>query len=143
MKENKDLFDLSDIIRDDIKDETNKKKLDKMKDELNGIPIKEFISLNPKCYSFTYKENVEKNTKKAKGVSKTVLKHEITHDDYNNVVSNLKNIDKNIISIRSFKHQLYTIEQKKTCLSCFYDKGQLLDNINISPYGYLNLNNNI
>ena len=88
-------------------------------------------------------KNNGKNGKKAKGVSKTIIKNEITHDDYNNVVSNCKNIDKHIMSIRSFKHQLYTIQQKKTCLSCFYDKGQLLDNINILPYGDLNLNNNI
>ena len=64
MKENKNLFDLSEFIRDDIKDDTNKKKLGVMKDELKGLPIHEFISLGPKCYSFTYKENVEKILKR-------------------------------------------------------------------------------
>ena len=143
MKENKNLFDLSDFIRDDIRDGTNKKKLGVMKDELNGLPINEFISLGPKCYSFTYKENVDKNIKKAKGVSKTVVKNEITHNDYKDVVSKCINLDRNIMSIRSFKHQLYTIQQKKTCLSCFYDKAELIGNIHTLPYGYKNLNNNI
>ena len=102
------------------------------------------MCIRDRCYSFTYKDDkVGKNKKKAKGVSKTIIKNEIKHDDYNNVVSNCKNIDKNIMSIRSFKHQLYTIQQKKTCSSCFYDKAQLLDNINTLPYGYKNLNNNI
>ena len=64
MKENKNLFDLSDFLRDDIRDVANKRKLGVMKDELSGLPINEFISLGPKCYSFTYKENVGKILKR-------------------------------------------------------------------------------
>jgi hypothetical protein len=51
VKQNRQHFDLSDSIREDMKDNTNKKKLGMMKDELNTLPIKSFISLNPKCYS--------------------------------------------------------------------------------------------
>lgn len=48
VKENRQHFDLSDSIRDDMKDNTNKKKLGMMKDELNTLPSKSFISLKSK-----------------------------------------------------------------------------------------------
>jgi hypothetical protein len=44
MKANKSLFDLSDSIRPDMKDNANKKVLGKMKDEFHDIPIQEFIA---------------------------------------------------------------------------------------------------
>ena len=53
VRENRNIFDLSDSVRADMKDNTNKKKLGMMKDEMNTLPISSFISLNPKCYSFT------------------------------------------------------------------------------------------
>ena len=49
IKENREHFDLSDSIRPDLKDNTNKKVIGKIKDEMNSLSIKEFIALNPKC----------------------------------------------------------------------------------------------
>ena len=43
---------MSESQRGDLKDDTNKKVLGKFKDEMQSKPIKEFVSLNPKVYSY-------------------------------------------------------------------------------------------
>ena len=48
-----------------------------VKDESNGIPMKIFTGLNPKVYA--YQTNDDKETRKAKGVSKMVLKRDIAN----------------------------------------------------------------
>ena len=133
MKANKSLFDLSDSIRPDMKDKANKKVLGKVKDEFHDIPIQEFISLNPKVYSVTLKDE---NVKKLKGVSKAVVKNEITHDDYGKVLDTGNAISKKVTSLRSCNHQLYTIQQEKIALTAWYDKMAMLDRIHCVPFGY-------
>ncbi len=81
--ENKQYFDLSDSLNKDIKDDHNKKVLGMFKDELCSLPMKEFTALNPKVYSF---ESAHESSKKLKGISKVVVKKEIKHSDYNNVL---------------------------------------------------------
>ena len=57
----------------------NEKVIGKMKDELNGEIIEEFVGLRAKMYSLkTKKEEI----KKAKGVKKNVVKKDISHQDY-------------------------------------------------------------
>ena len=65
-------IDLSDSVREDLKDDVNTKVVGKFKDETNSLPITEIVALNPKCYSFNnvQKDDTLKNTKKAKGVFK-------------------------------------------------------------------------
>ena len=54
------LFDLSGYPRDSIYyDDSNKKVLGKMKDELNGIEIDAFVGLKSKMYSLIAKNNKE------------------------------------------------------------------------------------
>ena len=129
-------FDLSDSLNKNLKDNTNKKVLGKMKDELQSVPLKEFIALNPKVYSF---RSEHENSKKLKGISKVVVKKEITHEDYKEVLETGKSIDKEVTSIRSIKHDLFTLKQVKTALTCYYDKMYMIDNNNCVPYGYKNL----
>ena len=70
MIQTKTHFDLSDPLRDDLKDDQHKNVIGKIKDETNSLPISEIVALNPKCYSFNHlkKDDALKNTKKAKGV---------------------------------------------------------------------------
>ena len=142
IKQNKQHFDLSDSIRTELKDNTNKKVLGKFKDEMNTLIMTEFIALNPKVYSINHQTLNEfnevkiKNKKTLKGVSKVVVKKEIKHDDYVNVIETNNALTKEVMSIRSFNHQLYTFKQQKIALTSFYDKMQMIDKINCVPYGY-------
>lgn len=79
MLEDIHLFDTSEYPHDHfLHSNENKKKLGKMKDESFGIPLKEFVGLRSKMYSF-------KNGKKtAKGVKKSVIISSLTHQDYFN-----------------------------------------------------------
>ena len=51
IKERRENFDLSDSLREDMKDNTNKKVPCKVKDEMNTLVIKEFTAVAPKSYS--------------------------------------------------------------------------------------------
>ena len=97
IKQNKQHFDLSDSARADMKDNTNKKVLGKFKDEMGSLLIKEFTALNPKVYSIIHQHEDENkvfhenyNKKTCKGVSKVVVKKEINHNDYQEVLNTNK-----------------------------------------------------
>ena len=63
------LFDTSEYRQNDhLYSLTNKKVLGRMKDEMHGIPIQEFIGLRPKMYSICYTENDKLVEKTAKGL---------------------------------------------------------------------------
>ena len=61
IKENREHFDLSDSVRPDMKDTSNKKTLGKFKDEMNTLITKRFIALNPKVYSIIHQHYDDKN----------------------------------------------------------------------------------
>lgn len=76
-----DKFDNSGYPKDSpFFDPTNKKVIEKFKDENAGMPIIEFIGLKSKMYS--YIKDSGKNEKTCKGVKKGVIKKNITHDNY-------------------------------------------------------------
>ena len=84
MKSDSNLFDFSGYPREHpCYSNTNKKVIGKMKDELNGNIMKEFVGLRAKMYSVKHKSNGGLDTmKKAKGVKKYVIKKHINHEDY-------------------------------------------------------------
>ena len=100
-------------------DSTNKKVIGKFKDEAAGIPIKEFIGLKSKMYSYI-KDNA-KNVKTCKGVKKDVIKKNITHENYRDTLMNGKQMMHKINTIRSDHHQLGSYQLNKISLSCFDD----------------------
>ena len=72
-----------------------------------------------------------------KGVSKPVVKNEIDHSDYVNVLETNDTIKRDVVSIRSFDHQLYTYRTKdKVALTSYDDKMYMIDGINRVPFGY-------
>ena len=111
--ENNKYFDLSDSLKKEIQNNNNKV-LGMFKDELSSSLMKEFTALNPKVYSF---EGVHENAKKLKGVSRVVVKKEIKHKDYNNVLESIKTY---VVGTGSFNHHLYTIKTNKTALKSYY-----------------------
>ena len=79
----KDRFDTSGYPPDHpsgIPSGFNKKVLGMFKDEVNGDIIDEFVGLRAKLYS--YKMFYGEESKKCKGVKKSVVKKSITHEDY-------------------------------------------------------------
>jgi hypothetical protein len=114
---------------------------------MDSYIIKEFLALNPKVYSIIHEKFDKKthevlreyNSRKAKGVSKPVVKKELTRDDYHNVLQTGESVQKDVTSIRSFNHQVYTFVQPKTALTSYYDKMYVMaDGVSCSPYGYYN-----
>lgn len=121
----------------------NKKKLGCFKDECFGIVIVEFIGLRPKLYTFRtmddlYLENTkQKILKKAKGVTKPVIKNYITFDDYKTCLFGNVKIRRNMTLFRSKKHVVNTITVNKIALSFNDDKRYICENgINTQAYGH-------
>ena len=78
--------------------------------------------------------------KKVKGVKKNVVKKDMSHKDYVDCLFEERKFMRTMQSIRSFKHQIYTINQNKVSLSPYDDKQYLLDDgINSLPYGHFSL----
>ena len=117
----------------------NKKIIGKFKDEAAGKPILEFVGLKSKMYSYTKEEslNVVKNNKTAKGVKKNVIKKEIRHSDYIDVLFNKEKMHHQMKSIRSELHMICSYQLNKVSLSPFDDKRYILsDGINSYAYGH-------
>ena len=112
---------------------TNKKVIGKFKDEAAGIPVVEFVGLRSKMYSHV-KDN-EQTARTAKGIKKQVIRKNITHDNYIDVLFNNKQIMHTMKTIRSEKHQLGSFELNKISLSCFDDKRFIHQN-GITSYAY-------
>ena len=125
LREDKQLFDNSDYPKDSLYFSVeNKKVIGKFKDEAAGMPIREFIGLRSKMYS--YVKDSGKNEKTAKGVRKYVIKKNITHDNYKDCLLNGKQMLHSMRTIRSDRHQIGSYELNKISLSCFDDKRYIL-----------------
>ena len=133
---NKDRFDNSDYPETSpYFDKTNKKVIGKFKDEAAGMPIREFVGLRSKMYSYI-KDN-QKGGKTAKGIKKNIIKNNIKHEAYKNVLLENKQIHHTMKTIRSSNHQLGSYEINKVSLSCFDDKRYISnDGIKSHAYGH-------
>ena len=117
----------------------NKKVPGKFSDEKPEVVIKEVVALKPKMYSILAKPLLRHGLTShttAKGISK-VAQRKITHQDY---VDTLRKSGATIVTsnaIRSFSHQLYSVEVTKRGLSAYDDKKYILsDGINTLSYGH-------
>ena len=130
----KEKFDNSDYSKDSpFYFGENKKVIGKFKDEAAGIPITEFVGLKSKMYSYIKDNGLGGKT--AKGVKKNVIRNDMRHVNYNDVLMNNTQMRHKMRSIRSVKHQLGTYEINKISLSCFDDKRYIHDN-GITSYAY-------
>ena len=48
----------------------------------------------------------------------------------------MKKQSRQVYSIRSFNHELFTYSQKKSAITSWSDKSYLIDSNNSNPYGY-------
>ena len=138
MYNNKKHFDLSELSGskfEKYKDETNKKVLGKMKLECPNSIVKEFIGLKSKMYSISYDDGLE--VKKAKGIVKSVIKKDLKHEKYNDILTSGSKMYSKMKVIRSQKHRIYTMELNKVSLSAYDDKRYLKkDGIHSFAYGH-------
>ena len=103
----------------------NKKVLGTFKDKANGKLIVEFVGLRAKLYSYKMQEGEE--SKKCKGVKKSVVKKSITHKDYKKCLFTGKEQLRKMNIIRSHRHEVYTEEVNKVALCPSDDKRYILE----------------
>ena len=84
---------------------------------------------------YSYVKDNEQTARTAKGIKKQVIKKNITHDNYKEVLFNNKQMRHTIKTIRSNNHQLGSFELNKISLSCFDDKRFIHQN-GITNYAY-------
>jgi hypothetical protein len=125
MAQHADLYDTSDYPKDHyLHSMTNKKVLGKMKDECAGKPIAEYVGLRPKMYSIMRADEI--NIKKAKGITKCVVKKNINHDNYKEALKG-KVFRHGMNMLRSEKHQIYGLHVNKVSLSPLDTKRWIAD----------------
>nr|QTE03832.1 MAG: PolB [Lanius cristatus densovirus] len=107
-------------------------------DESGGNEITEFVGLRAKTYAIKFADN--KETKKNKGVVKSAEKQDgdkIHFQDYYDTLFEDKRIYVNQHILRSTKHVVHTINQRRLALANLDEKRQVLaDRINTLPHGY-------
>ena len=135
----KHLFDNSDYPEGSpFFNKTNKKVIGKFKDEVAGLPIVEFVGLRSKMYSYI-KDN-EQGSRTAKGIKKNVIKQQLQHDNYKDVLFNKKQLRHEMRVIKSEKHQIGSYVVDKISLSCFDDKRYIHENgVTSHAYGHKNI----
>ena len=126
MKTDEHLYDASDYpSKHPLHSATNKKVIGKFKDETAGIPIVEFVGLRAKMYSIKTEDG--KESKKGKGIKKSVLKRDVKHQDYKDCLFEKREYQHQMMGFRSHQHQVYTEKQTKKSLSPFDDKRYILN----------------
>ena len=122
-----------------IKTGVNKKVIGMMKDECNGDIMSGFVGLRAKSYA-TKMDGTNKESKKCKGISKTVTKNDIAFNDYKTVLFNQTTQMRKMNVIRSYKHEIFTEEVNKIALSGNDDKRVILSyKIRTMAYGHFEL----
>ena len=111
----------------------NKIVVGKFKDDACGVPIKEFVALKSKMYSYS-KDNNE-TIKTAKGIKKIIIEKNLKDEEYKQMLFYNRQIHHKMKTIRSKNHQLARYELNKISLSCFDDKRYIHEN-GITSYAY-------
>ena len=112
----------------------NKKVIGKFKDEMNGkIMIENY---NARAKTYTFKLDDDKETKRAKGTKKCVIKKDLTFENYKESVLKNKLIIRSQLRFKSDHHNVYTEEIDKIEISSNDDKRlQTFDGITTYPIG--------
>ena len=119
---NSEWFDFSNysLAHDNFDNDVNNLVPGKMKDEMGGNLIHEFVGLRAKMYSILNYDGANKKT--AKGVITQIKKHQITHEDFKRSLFEKKQYMHCGTKILQDKHQLYTADVNKVTLNPFNDK---------------------
>jgi Zn/Cd-binding protein ZinT len=119
---------------------TNKAALGYFKDELCGSKkILEFIGLRPKCYSLNLEDKITSSIsekKICKGLGRTAIQKRLRFQQYKDCLEKKEIKRHDFATIRSTKHKVATIRQRKKVLTHFESKRFWYDcGIHSEPYG--------
>ena len=122
MKQDGHHFDFSNYPVDSelFDDDVNHLVPGKMKDEMAGEIIVEFIGLRAKMYSILTLDGYNKKT--AKGVISEVKNRQISHNDFKICLFEQKVMSHKGTTITTNEHLIFTVDVRKTSLSPFNDK---------------------
>ena len=90
-----------------------------MKDELGGEIMGEFVSSQPKMYSYKVGDS---EPKKCKGIKKCVVKKMISFNDYKKCLFSGEETHRSQLLFRSCKHEVKTLQVNKLAISREFDK---------------------
>ncbi|XP_074026183.1 uncharacterized protein [Leptinotarsa decemlineata] len=135
MSENIDKFDTSNyVMNNKFNVPVTKSILGKMKDELPSDPIISFHGTGAKAY---HVQSVSDEIKKAKGIKKSVIRNQISVDDYIKIVETGGTILRKMNIFRSDLHEVYTLMCNKVALSHKDDKRFIIPNTTKTlPWGH-------
>ena len=123
---NKEMFEFSNYsAKSKYCDESKALVVRKMKDEMDGVAIEEFVRLKPKICTTLVSDSSE--FKKPKAVNKNFVA-KISHNEYKGVLINKTCLTINRSQRKS--HRIGTYEINEISLYCFDDKIHILDNGN-------------
>ena len=106
-----------------------------MKDEAGGKIIEEFVGLRAKLYSYKMFEGKEE--KKCKGIKKSVIKNNISYEDYRYCLFSEKPQMRKMNVIKSYNHEIFSKTVNKIALSANDDKRIIMeDKISTLAYGH-------
>lgn len=128
-------FDTSDYPLNNIYEyqNINKKKLGMFKDENAGKILREFVGLRSKMYALDIDNTF---LAKAKGVNKSVTKS-FKMDDYKSCLFNENVQYRTMLRFRSIKHNIFTQQINKKCLSHNDTKRYIVsNNVNTLAWGH-------
>lgn len=103
---------------------------------MTGNPVKGFIGLRAKMYSFIIHDEKRSEVKKAKGVSKSVVNKELSYELYLDCLFSDEMERHQMRSIRSENHNLYLKSINKISLLPFDDKRYWLAPHGVESYSY-------
>ena len=111
-----------------------------LKDKLVDIQVErpQFYNVISKVGDATDEHQLTMKSKKTlKGVSKCVVKNEITHEDYEHVFNTHIPLKTTVTSTRSSNHNVVTFRTEKVALTSLYDKMCMTDANTCVPFGYI------
>ena len=111
----------------------NKKVPGLMKDEAGGKIIEEFVGLRAKLYSYKMFEGKEE--KKCKGIKKSVIKNNISLENYKECLWSQKPQMRKMNVLRSHGHEIFSETVNKIALSSNDDKRIIMED-KISTFAY-------
>ena len=142
-----DRYDFSEYLFDHpLYDASNRKVLGYFKDELNSVPMKEFVGLRPKCYAFLCNCKLDRNAvqhvrpvekKTAKDVKRKVKDDHLHFEHYLDALRSFQAFvcKQNLIS--STAHTVRTVHQRKVGLTAFDTKRRLCeDTVHTHSHGH-------